>query len=306
MALPGSAALIDARTRSRTAAWAAERGLSAELDGLLSVFIPLADSIAERRTATREPLLVGVSGAQGTGKSTATALLAILLEHGCDQRAALLSIDDVYLTRAARAELARDIHPLLATRGVPGTHDVALGERTLGALRSARCGDRVAMPRFDKARDDRLAETDWPVVDGPFDVLLFEGWCVGARPEPDAALAVPVNTLERDRDPDGSWRRYVNAQLAGPYRALFDPIGLLIFLAAPDLESSRRWRTQQEHELAARSIESTKVMSDEAIAQFVQYYERISQRMLQEVPHRADVVLRLDTDHRYAAIEMRG
>jgi D-glycerate 3-kinase len=297
---------IDARTRADTLAWAAQRGLSAELDELLSVFIPLADFIAQRRrSGGGEPLLVGIAGAQGTGKSTATALLAILLERGLDLRAVQLSLDDVYLPRAARAALARDVHPLLATRGVPGTHDLALGIRVLEALRAAGEGDRVHMPRFDKAHDDRMPEATWPELTGPFDVVLFEGWCIGARAEPAAALADPLNALEREQDPDGAWRRYVNAQLAGPYRMLFDPIDLLIFLAAPDLASSLAWRTRQEHELAARSPKGAAVMTDAQVAQFVQYYERISRHMLSEVPARADVVMRLDGEHGYAAIELR-
>ncbi len=297
---------VAARAGTQTAAWAAQRGLSAELDGLSAVFIPLAGSVARRARQAPRPLLVGIAGAQGTGKSTATELLALLLERGLDQRVAQLSLDDLYLTRAERAVLARDVHPLLATRGVPGTHDVALGRQVLDALRTAGASDRVPLPRFDKASDDRVPQDQWPVAEGPIDIVVFEGWCVGAHPEPDAALTAPINALERDRDTDGAWRRYVNAQLARGYRSLFDPIDLLVFLAAPDLASSRAWRTQQEHDLAARKPAGATVMTDAQIAEFVQYYERISRHMLQEAPSRADVVLRLDEAHRYAAIEVRG
>jgi D-glycerate 3-kinase len=128
---------------------------------------------------------------------------------------------------------------------------------------------------------------------------------VGAAPEPDYALARPINALERERDPDGTWRRYANEQLAGPYRALFAPIDVLVFLAAPDLRVSRAWRIEQEHKLAAKAAPGSRLMSDDEVSRFVEYYERISRHMLAEVPSRADVVLRLGHDHQFTAVEVR-
>lgn len=296
---------IAARARVQLAAWARERGLAAELDALLSVFIPLAGYVAQRRQRASAPLLVGIAGAQGTGKSTAAALLTRLLADDFGLRPAALSIDDVYLTRAAREALARSVHPLLATRGVPGTHDLALAQQTLDALGAAAPGERVRLPRFDKARDDRVPEAEFAEAEGPFDVIVFEGWCVGAQPEADAELAQPINALEREQDPDGRFRRYVNAQLAGGYQALWRRIDLLVFLAAPDLQSSLAWRIRQEHELAARLGPGARVMDDAAIARFVQHYERISRHMLREAPARADVVLYLDREHRFCAASVK-
>jgi D-glycerate 3-kinase len=301
---PEQTAALAARARSRAQAWAEAQGLSAELNELLALFAPLAGYIAGRANSGGAPHLVGIAGAQGTGKSTAAALLTCLLEAGLGLRCATLSLDDLYLTQAERAELARRVHPLLATRGVPGTHDVALGQRVLGALAAAGPGQRVRLPRFDKARDDRALESEFAEVEGPFDCVLFEGWCVGARPEPEAALARPINALEREQDPDGRLRRFANAQLAGPYRTLFAEIDTLVFLAAPDLQSSLAWRTRQEHELRARHGAGTG-MDDAQLARFVQHYERISRHMLQEMPGRADVVLRLDRDHRFSAVDVR-
>jgi D-glycerate 3-kinase len=260
---------------------------------------------ARRRGAASGAFVLGIAGAQGSGKSTLAGLVALQLarEHGL--RTAVLSLDDLYLTRAEREQLARDVHPLLRTRGVPGTHDVALGLSLIAALRTAGPEPvRVPVPRFDKGSDDRLPPERWAEVNGAIDVLIFEGWCLGARPESEDALAAPINALERDEDPDGRFRRHVNAQLAGPYAALFAAIDALVFLAAPDLQCSLVWRTQQERELAAHAP-GRAVMSDAELARFVQHYERISRHMLAELPARADALLRLDRGHRCAAMTLR-
>jgi D-glycerate 3-kinase len=234
-------------------------------------------------------LIVGICGSQGSGKSTGVALLKILLEAN-GLRAATLSIDDLYLSKEARQRLAEEVHPLLATRGPPGTHDVALGERVLDGLGKPQA---VSIPRFDKARDTRMDPSRWDQFQGPADVILFEGWCVGARPQPPEVLEEPVNALERNSDPDGRWRAYVNDALAGPYQHFFDRIGFLVFLVAPSFEVVAGWRKEQEAKLRARTDGSSHVMSDHEIDRFVQFYERLTRFMLAEMPLRADALVRL-------------
>lgn len=240
-----------------------------------------------------KPLILGICGSQGSGKST----LARGLVDRLGVRAATLSLDDLYLGKAAGAALARDIHPLLATRGVPLTHDVALGRAILDAVRA---GQPVQLPRFDKASDEPLAQAQWEAIDAPLDLLIFEGWCVGARAQPPADLTAPVNDLERAEDPDCLWRRAVNAALAGPYQTLFARIDRLVLLAAPDFGVVRGWRAQQEAELraslAARRRDPALAMSDMQIARFIQHYERLTRAILQEMPGRADLTLRLGPD----------
>ncbi len=253
---------------------------------------PAADAVSRWLDEAPRPLILGICGSQGSGKSTlAYALVDRFAAQGL--RVATLSLDDLYLDKAARAELARDVHPLLATRGVPLTHDVALG---CAILDSVKAGQRVQLPRFDKASDEPLAKGEW--VDGPLDLLIFEGWCVGAVAEAD--LSVPVNDLERDEDPDGVWRRAVNAALAGPYQTLFEHIDRLILLAAPDFAVVSDWRTQQEDDLrtalSAGGRDPALAMNATQIARFIQHYERITRAVLREMPNRADLVLRLDQD----------
>jgi D-glycerate 3-kinase len=230
----------------------------------------------------RRPFVLGICGSQGSGKSTLAATLAGRLRSR-GLVCAVLSLDDLYLDGAARRALAKSIHPLLRTRGVPGTHDPARGLALIDAL--GRAGT-VMLPRFDKTRDE--PGTPEP-QEGPVDMLLFEGWCIGARPQPPDELAVPINALERMADPHGIWRGFVNAQLAGPYRALFDRIDMLVLLAAPGFDVVADWRIEQERALGGG-------MSDEAVRRFVEHYRRLTEHMLRHGETWADLTIRLDAD----------
>ena len=248
---------------------------------------------AKQRSST---LIVGLCGAQGSGKSTRAAQLQSLLE---EQRisTAVISIDDLYLTRSERVALGVSVHPLLQTRGVPGTHDVALGLQVLDALGAPGV---VAIPSFDKSLDDRRPQQEWPKVRAPVKVILLEGWCVGALPQEPALLITPVNALERELDADGSWRRYVNDALAGAYRQLFGRLDLLILLKAPSFDVVYGWRLEQEHKLREQVAREggvpARVMSDQEVLQFISHYERLTRHILSEMPSRADVVVELGSD----------
>ena len=266
----------------------------------------LLDTLLSRISAalsaqSARPLVVGICGAQGSGKSTLVAALAEQLA-GEGIAAAALSLDDLYLTRAERAELASTVHPLLATRGVPGTHDIALGLSVLAAL--AR-GEAAPLPRFDKALDDRAPPVTWPSAPAGTQVLLLEGWCLGARPQEDAALILPLNALEQAEDPDGIWRGYANAALSGPYQALFARIDLLILLAAPSWEIVAKWREQQEAALRATSTGSG-VMTPAQVTRFIQHYERLTRHILLEMPLRADLVVQLGEGREVLTVTYNG
>ncbi|WP_313392728.1 kinase [Sphingobium yanoikuyae] len=258
------------------------------------------DRLALRLLEEKDGLAVlGLCGAQGSGKSTlAQALQARMRVRGV--ASAILSIDDLYLTKGEREVLAGSVHPLLRTRGVPGTHDVALGLRVLDALAAGRA---VRLPRFDKAVDDRLPEGAWPAAEAGLRLLILEGWCVGARAQEASELDAPVNALERDEDGDGRWRRFVNAALAGDYQTLFGRIDALALLAAPDFEVVQGWRTQQE--AALRAGGGSAVMNDAQVARFIQHYERLTRHILDEMPARADLVVALDARRGVTAVRSR-
>ena len=243
-------------------------------------------------------MILGICGPQGSGKSTLAAHTQRRLEQK-GQTAATLSLDDLYLRSGERELLARSIHPLLRTRGVPGTHDVPLG---LSILESVKAGRQTILPRFDKAVDDRSPDDAWVRVPAGLHALLFEGWCLGATPQDEDCLIEPVNDLERSEDPEGTWRRYVNSMLQGPYRKLFGYLDAFVLLAAPNFEIVARWRAEQEASLRANRPDGAKLMTDSEIDRFVQHYERLTRHILNEMPHRADLVVRLAPDRSVTAI----
>jgi D-glycerate 3-kinase len=272
-------------------------GLSAEDVILDEQCAPSARAIAER---VRSGGVAGIAGAQGSGKSTLASLVEVLLSEGYGLRTLTLSLDDYYLARADRVALSQRVHPLLITRGVPGTHDVDWLSSTLQRLRTSRDVTRLQLPTFDKALDDRVAEPR--TVETPFDVVLFEGWCLGARPETDSELREPINRLETEADADGRWRRFVNDQLAQPYAQLWRSIDLLIYLAAPSMDTVHQFRTQQQDRLRASSgsdrAAQPGIMNAAQLRRFIEHFERISLRMLRDAPGYADIVLRLDAQRR--------
>ena len=260
-------------------------------------YSPLAKWVIQQHEPD-ETLFVGINGAQGTGKSTLAAFLRLMLESNAGRRVAVLSIDDFYLTKAERRELGKRIHPLLETRGVPGTHDMQMLAAYVKQLKALGAESELSLPRFDKARDERADPDAWPVISGPVDLIILEGWCVGSEPQSDDALMQPVNLLEREEDPSGEWRRYVNDQLNGSYADLFAQLDALIFLRAPDMDAVHRWRLEQEEKLVATTTaDFANIMNSEQLARFMQHYERLTRENLAALPATADVVLELNYNH---------
>lgn len=273
---------------------------------LYDAYLPLAAYLAPLTGPDCAPFMLGVNGAQGTGKSTAASVLRTLLEELFVRRVCAISIDDLYLSRAARAALGNRIHPLLTTRGVPGTHDLNLALRVFEQLQQAGSTSAVAIPRFNKAIDDCVPQAQWDCFEGKPDVVIFEGWCVGARPQRIDDLLSPVNSLEREEDSDGAWRRYVNDCLRN-YQQLFDQMDSLVMLKAPSFDQVLEWRQLQEDKLrsslSSEQLLTSKVMSPDEIVRFIAHYERLTRWMLQEMPARAQVLLALGEDHQIATIK---
>ena len=254
-----------------------------------------------------ETLLIGINGAQGSGKSTTAELLAISLQEAHRLRTIQFSIDDFYLTHAERQGLAEKVHPLLATRGVPGTHDIALLEKTLTSLIDAGPQSETAIPRFDKATDDRVPRSAWQHFRGTPQIIILEGWCVGSKAQPDELLDEALNLLEAEEDPDGGWRRYVNQQLKGAYHDLYRKFAHLIMLKIPDFSLVKEWRTLQETKLAqARPApEQSRIMTASELSRFIMHYERITRWNLETLPHTADLTLEMDHSHCFTKARWR-
>lgn len=238
--------------------------------------------------------MIGINGAQGSGKTTLAAQLVNELRDRHSLNALAISLDDFYLSRAARARLAGSVHPLFATRGVPGTHDVGRG---IECLEQLRAGNPCRLPAFSKATDEVLDSSHDRQIKAPPDLILFEGWCVATPPQPVAELTEPVNELERSEDAQGIWRAYVNQQLAGPYAQWFGMLDGLLFLQIPGWEQVGKWRAQQERETTAQNGGRSVLSDPVALDRFLQHYQRLTQHALRVMPARADVAIRLDREH---------
>ena len=234
---------------------------------------------------------VGLSGGQGAGKSTLAALIAqaLALEG---RAAAVCSLDDFYLPKRKRLELAQAVHPRLATRGPPGTHDLDLA---LAVLDDVLAGRSTRLPRFDKGRDEPLPKARWPLV-ASIDTLVFEGWCLGVEPQPEAMLRWPVNRLEAEEDPDGRWRAYVNAACAD-YARLWQRVDWWIYIEVPDMAAVRRWRMAQE-----RALAPDRRMTQAQLDRFIAHYERLTAWQRSSFAPKADWRLRLGRDHRLVGL----
>jgi D-glycerate 3-kinase len=258
---------------------------------------PLAEKISTIKQH-KQTLVVGINGAQGSGKSTLAACLALLLQDkGC--AVATLSLDDFYFSQVKRRQLALDIHPLLQTRGVPGTHDVALGIKTIKHLISGH--GKVMAPRFNKQHDNPEPQSLWQTYHAPVDIILFEGWCVGAVAQPDKDLQTPINSLEVEEDKQGIWRGYVNDKLGHEYAAWFAWIDTLVYLQVPSFDQVFAWRKKQE-----RQTFQGKGMSDAELMRFIQHYERLTRWNMQTMPDLADMVLQLDNKHHIYALKSKN
>lgn len=267
-------------------------------------FAPVAQDLARRQAALARPLIAGISGAQGSGKSTLADLLAWLCKEEYQLNTIVLSLDDFYHTRQQRQSLATSVHPLMATRGVPGSHDISLALDTIRKLCAGKTPTLV--PRFDKANDDRHLQEKWDCVNEKIDLILLEGWCLGAEPQADNMLVEPINELEKSKDANGIWRQYVNQQLHDIYPPLFKLVDTLIMLKAPSFECVHKWRLEQETRLKSSLLladknsdhVSTLTMDAIAITHFIQHYQRITQHLLKTLPEKADTLFMLDENRK--------
>ncbi|MDO6693688.1 kinase [Aliiglaciecola sp. 3_MG-2023] len=264
----------------------------------LTWFIPLAEKLKAHHDSAKRPIFIGINGCQGSGKSTLTELLLTYLIEIKQLNVINLSLDDFYYSKTHRQQLAANVHPLLATRGVPGTHDTNLLKQVLLGLKDQQTG--FAIPRFNKATDDPFPKQEWPIIEKPVDIVLMEGWCWGVTAQTDEQLSVPINTLESEEDKGNAWRTYVNQQLQTEYQNLYQLMDFWIMLKAPSFECVFDWRLQQEQKLiqklatASDSEANSGIMSANEIKRFIQHYQRLTEQSLATLADSCDVVFDLD------------
>ncbi len=263
-------------------------------------FNAYAHRLAQLAEASSRPVIVGLNGAQGSGKSTLSQYLSQMMPMQFGVDCHVLSIDDFYLSKAKRKKLAASVHPLLAIRGVPGTHDVP---RLLDALAGfiEPAVQSVTVPIFDKLKDDRTRRVHKIQKSAKPTIVLFEGWCVGIPAQRQLALSVPASSFEFSNDNNGVWRSDVNERLGTDYADVFKLLDRLSMLKPPCFEAVYDWRVDQEIRLVARrrqefSSESIRGMSVKEVGEFVENFRRLTCHALEVLPGIANETWELQAD----------
>ena len=262
-----------------------------------SFLIPLCFWI-NKKAEKKRPYFVGLAGGQGTGKTTISSLIRIILTKYFKLSVFRISIDDFYKTRKERTNLSQRIHPMLLTRGVPGTHDINM---MLSFFRKVKSKNfkRLKLPKFNKAIDDRYDKKKWYNLKVKPDVIIFEGWCIGAKAEKTNTLKKTVNSMEKLRDQRQVWRNYVNEQLKSKYKNLYSQLNCLVYLKAKNFSLLQKWRLKQERKLLIKSKKNLnlKIMDKNDVLNFMQTYQRITQNMFKSMPKYSSIILNLNKNH---------
>ena len=268
-----------------------------KITSLKKTYIPISFWIENKYKKKGSTLFLGFSGGQGSGKTTVTRILKIILKKFFKRRIHVSSIDDFYKTLEDRNKMSNEIHPLFKTRGVPGTHDINLVKKFFNFIKKKKF-KKIQLPRFEKARDDRVKKKYWFSINKKPEIVILEGWCVGAKPQSNSLIRKPINILEKYEDRDLIWRKYVNEKLKKEYRKLFAMIDYFIFMKIPNFNMVFKWRFLQENKLKKKSHLKKKVMSHNEIKRFVMFYQRITLQMMKDLSKSASIVIFLKKNHK--------
>jgi D-glycerate 3-kinase len=270
-----------------------------------SFLIPVSFWIS-KRINKKKPLIIGLAGGQGSGKTTISSILTLILKKYFKLNVCKVSIDNFYKTRKDRRLLSRTTHNLLMTRGVPGTHDINLILKFFKKIKSKNFKN-LQIPIFNKAIDDRCSKALWQKIKTKPDVVIFEGWCVGARAQISSQLKKPINSLEKVYDQDAKWRSYVNNQLKKKYKTLFNQLDGLLYLKAKNFSLLREWRLKQERKLwvQTKNKKNLKIMSSGDVINFMQTYQRITQQMFKDAIKYSSIIMDLNSKHQIQKIKFK-
>ena len=272
-----------------------------KISQLNNFYLPICEKIYQDYKKNKKIKIIGLTGGQGAGKSTITQVLKLILEIKYNLSVVYFSIDDFYKTLSERKNLAKNVNKLFKIRGVPGTHDTILIKKIFINLTKKKFRP-LLLPRFDKSKDDRFPKKYWQKINQQPEIIIFEGWCVGAKPQQNKDLLKPINILEKKQDINLKWRSGVNNELKNAYKKIFSKIDMLVFLKVPSFDCVYKWRLLQEKKLQLTS-KGKKIMSPLQVREFIMYYERITMQMLKDLSCKAQVVLFLDKLHRFNKIK---
>ncbi len=273
------------------------------IDYLKNVVIPLTlDLLDKRKHGTFK---FYISGGQGSGKSTIAKFIKFYLERYFNLNVVSFSLDDIYFSKKSRLRLSKEVHPLLITRGVPGTHDVKKGIKIIRSLVSKN-NHKTVLPIFSKLDDDIATKDNWVTFNGTPDFIIFDGWCVGAEAQPEKNWKSPINKLEEKHDKDGKWSRWVNKQLAGRYQELFNIFDLSIYIKSKSFDQIIKNRWEQELSnlsIASKNVKTEHLKSFNDIYNFTMHFERITKEMEFYMPIKSDILLMRHSKTKFSIIK---
>ena len=278
---------------------------AAKIESLKKIYIPMSFWIEEKYKKKGKTLFLGLSGGQGSGKTTITGILKIILKKFFKREIQVSSIDDFYKTFKDRNHMSYKIHNLFKTRGVPGTHDMNLLKKFFYKLKKRNL-KKFKSPKFDKSTDDRFKKKYWNNIRKKPEIVILEGWCVGAKPQSNILIKKPINILEKQEDENFIWRKYVNEKLKREYKNLFAKIDHFIFMKIPNFNMVFKWRLLQEKKLRKKSNLNKKIMDFQEIKRFIMFYQRITLQMIKDLSKSASVVVFLKKNHEIKKITFRS
>jgi len=272
------------------------KSITDKITSLKRTYIPISFWIENKYKKKGKTLFLGFSGGQGSGKTTVVKILKIILKKFFKRKIYVSSIDDFYKTLKDRNEMSYTTHSLFKTRGVPGTHDVNLINKFFYFIKKKKF-KKTKLPKFDKSIDDRLKKKYWFNIKERPEIVILEGWCVGARPQSNSLIKKPVNILEKYEDENSIWRKHVNEKLKREYKKLFAMIDYYIFMKIPNFNMVFKWRLLQEKKLRKKSQFKKKIMSYNEIKRFIMFYQRITLQMIKDLSKSASIIMLLKKNH---------
>ena len=240
-----------------------------------------------------------ISGSQGAGKSTLAKLFKLVIEKIYKKKVMLLSIDDYYLSKNQRLKLSKKIHPLMITRGVPGTHNITALKDHINHFKKQHFP--ITTPTFNKFKDDISHKRK---VIKNAQLLLLEGWCCGSKPISNKYLFKNINNIENVFDKNKVWRKYYNSLLQNEYKDVFSLFDKQIYIQIPSFKYVLNWRYVQEKSNASKS-NNKEIMNKADLHKFIQHYEKLTKWMMKTMPNKADIILKVDENQKIKKLLFR-
>ena len=259
-----------------------------------SIAIKLVKLITEKREGRSRPFIVGLSGGQGSGKTTLCQKLEELLINK-KLSCCVLSLDDFYLSKAKRRELADRTHPLAFTRGVPGTHDVNLLKEVLTNLSEKSPSNKIKIPIFSKLSDDLISKKKWRICPPHPQIILMEGWCIGAKPS--FLSKDPLTSWEKTNDPDGLWKSWTIIESV-KYQSVWDTLDFMIFIKQDNFEHivNNRWNQEIKN---LENSGATHSVSQKDIREFCYHFESWTHALWKHLPTLANITITCAPNYNY-------